>query len=116
VLIGLGLAAALTGGVVSWFASSRPDGLEWSLDRAGFEEGEAAGGLRAALARVQRTTAILPGYGFHADEGREQAGETAWPAPSGGTSVAGLAGGLIVLSVAGTAGLLIRALRRRSDG
>jgi cobalt/nickel transport system permease protein len=31
VLLGLLAAAALLGGVISWFASARPDGLEWSV-------------------------------------------------------------------------------------
>jgi cobalt/nickel transport system permease protein len=34
VIVGLAVAAAVTGGGVSWFASTRPDGLEWSLARA----------------------------------------------------------------------------------
>jgi hypothetical protein len=31
VLIGFGMATLLTAGLLSWFASTRPDGLEWSL-------------------------------------------------------------------------------------
>jgi cobalt/nickel transport system permease protein len=33
VLTSLVAAALLTGGVAAWFASSKPDGLEWSLGR-----------------------------------------------------------------------------------
>ena len=38
-LAGLAVAAIITGGALSWFASSYPDGLEWSMARtAGTEE------------------------------------------------------------------------------
>jgi cobalt/nickel transport system permease protein len=39
ILIGLAVFAVLTGGVQSWFASCKPDGLEWSMFRAGGEGG-----------------------------------------------------------------------------
>ncbi len=38
VLISFLLAAAVTGGVVSWFASEKPDGLEWSIAKASGQE------------------------------------------------------------------------------
>jgi hypothetical protein len=39
VLAGLAAAAVLTGGVLSWFASAYPDGLEWSIAKTtGSEE------------------------------------------------------------------------------
>lgn len=34
VLIGLAVAALVAGGALSWFASSHPDGLEWSIAKA----------------------------------------------------------------------------------
>ena len=33
VLVVLLVAALLTGGVLSWFASAKPDGLEWSIEK-----------------------------------------------------------------------------------
>ena len=39
-LVRLGLASALFAGVLSWFASPQPDGLEWSLAHAGTHQTE----------------------------------------------------------------------------
>ena len=68
VLVGLGLAAVLLGGVVSWFASSAPDGLEWSIARSSGrdEVAVAPGPIHTVLAGVQEKTALLPDYGFKA--------------------------------------------------
>ena len=108
-------AAALTGGVLSSFASTRPDGLEWSTARvAGAEPAAPAGGVHGLLARVQVATAVLPGY---AHPGSAPAAERAQAAgragPGGGTSAAGLVGGAAVLVLASVVGLLLRALQRR---
>ena len=63
----LAVAAAICGGVVSLFASSFPDGLEWSMEKvAGTAELEAVGGAYDAAARVQEATSLLPDYAFKA--------------------------------------------------
>ncbi len=122
-LLGLAIAAALVGGVASWFASSRPDGLEGSL-AAITGEGELAVadvGLRKGLAELQRRTAFLPDYGFRAPEGGPGAVDAAapepdpWPAVSAGTSISGLVGGLITLALAGLAGLALTARSARRE-
>jgi cobalt/nickel transport system permease protein len=110
VLVGLGAAVLLTGGVLSWFASQRPDGLEWSVAAASGGAEGAPSPVRAWLARVQGRTAILPDYGF---AGGAEARRQAWPAVSGGTSLSGLLGAALVLGVALVAGALIRRARRR---
>lgn len=108
VFVGLALAAVLIGGVVSWFASAHPDGLEWSVAKVtGREELESAGPIHEALARVQKKTAVLPDYNF---KNAEDAGD-AWPAVNTGTSVSGLVGGALVLALAGLAGLALRPWR-----
>lgn len=108
VLIGLMVAALIIGGAVSWFASTHPDGLEWSIAKViGKEElAGAEDGLHAKLAYFQKTTAFLPDYGFKTPEG-EPAAETSgaepyasWPSVSGGASVAGIVGGLMTLGLA----------------
>ena len=111
-VLGLAAAAALLGTAGAWFASTRPDGLEWSVARASGGQPAAApeSRLHALLARVQRATALLPDYGF---PGRAAAPAPAWPAPSAGASLSGLVGGLVVLSCSTAAGLGLRALRRR---
>jgi cobalt/nickel transport system permease protein len=114
--------ALITGGVVSWFASENPDGLEWTISKVtGKEEVEGkTGGLHETLATLQKKVAFLPDYGFAAPEASavhspvgvpETAGE---PVVEGsgklGTSVAGLVGGLVTLLVAGIIGFLLKKL------
>ena len=117
VLVGLALAAAALGGVASWFASTHPDGLEWSIARvSGKDEVSGAeAGLHQELAAVQEKTAFLPGYGFkEAEATTEPAGQAApkaepWPAVNAGTSVSGIVGGLMTLALACLAGFALRA-------
>lgn len=79
-------AAAVTAGVVSLFASSLPDGLEWSIEKTAGNAGpEAAGSVYEMAEKVQDATAILPDYAF-------SSGDSAV-----GTTVSGLVGGAAVL-------------------
>lgn len=108
------IAAVVIGGGVSWFASTRPDGLEWAMEKA---RGKAAlaspnGGVHARLANVQEKTAFLPGYDFPPRPRADASAPARRPSVSAGTTVAGLAGGLIVLVLAGLAGMGLR--RRRT--
>jgi cobalt/nickel transport system permease protein len=111
VLIGLLIAAAIVGGAVSWFASTHPDGLEWSIAKVtGTEEVSGSeGGLHKELAAVQEKTAFLPDYGFKAPAAEQQKQPEPWPAVNAGTSVAGLVGGLITLVLAGLIGFALKA-------
>lgn len=112
VLLGLAVAAVITGGALSWFASSNPDGLEWSMFKtSGKEELESHENVHASLAAMQEKTSFLPDYGFKKSEAVEsEDGAPAWPAVDAGTSVSGLIGGTLTLLVAFLIGL---ALRRR---
>lgn len=71
VLVGFVVAALFTGGILSWFASSYPDGLEWSMARtAGVEELDAPeGGTHGFFAGLQEKLAFLPDYGFRRSGG-----------------------------------------------
>ena len=120
VMTGLVAAALFTGAVLSWFASSHPDGLEWSMFKtAGVEELETSGDIYQTMEGVQEKTAFLPDYGFKAAEGEvdpgapEEAGEEAWPAPSAGTTVSGIVGGLMTLALAVIIGSAISIIKRR---
>jgi cobalt/nickel transport system permease protein len=118
VLAGLLVAAVITGGMLSWFASADPDGLEWSMSHtSGKEELEAPQyGLHAFLATLQEKIAFLPDYGFKLSEEKESATsgkegtqneaakEEPWPAVSAGTSVSGLIGGIVTMVVVGLIG------------
>jgi len=111
VLVGLAAATVLTGVVFSWFASGQPDGLEWSMFKTSGREDLAApaAGVHESLAGVQEKTALLPDYGFPAGEEEGAAEEAeAWPAVSAGTSVAGLVGSLLTLTLAALAALALR--------
>lgn len=107
VLLGLAAATVLTGGILSWYASEHPDGLEWSMSKvSGQEELEAPKGIHHTLEGVQEKTAFLPDYSFKSssEEGREAVSDSGRL----GTSVAGLVGGLLVLLMGIGIGLLLK--------
>jgi cobalt/nickel transport system permease protein len=118
------VVAIFTGGILSWFASGRPDGLEWSmLHTSGKEKLESAeNGLHSFFARLQEKTAFLPDYGFmkaetdkpceHESAAPEK--KESWPAVSAGTSVSGLVGGIMAMGLAGFIGFTLK--RRHRQG
>jgi cobalt/nickel transport system permease protein len=114
VMIGLLLVAALTGGMLSWFASNNPDGLEWSMFMtSGKEELDAHSSLHASLSGIQEKTAFLPDYGFKKSPVAVELvteEKAAWPAVDSGTSVSGIIGGLLTLLIVVLIGA---ALKRR---
>ena len=105
------LAAVITAGLLSWFASSRPDGLEWSIARtAGQEEiAEPQGPVHETLRAFQDRSALLPDYGFAKDPAGD---EPLSPPPAvqakTETSVAGLVGGVLTLLAASLMGVLLK--------
>jgi cobalt/nickel transport system permease protein len=119
VLVGLLLAAVLTGGVVSAFASKDPDGLEWAIAKVtGSSELKAPRfGLHRTLAHWQDKIALLPDYDFRSSA---RQGGAALPgngpaAPGSareafhaGTGVAGVVGTLITLLLTFLSGLLLK--------
>jgi cobalt/nickel transport system permease protein len=107
------IATLVTSGVLSWFASSNPDGLEWSIEKVfGKPElPEAEQGIAPALKSVQKKTSFLPDYGFK--KGTEEEGEASWPAVDPGTSVSGIVGAGLVLAAVLLIGGIIKALRRK---
>lgn len=95
----LAVVVVLVGGALSLFASSNPDGLEWSLfgnSDAGYSGNMALDeenyGVQSAAAEaaasVQEKTAFLPDYAFQNSDS------------AAGTSVSGLVGAAIVAAVA----------------
>jgi cobalt/nickel transport system permease protein len=116
VLVGLALAAVVTGGLASWFASSHPDGLEWAIARVSGkkEVSRAESGVHTGLAAVQEKTALLPDYGFKAPEGEAATEAKPWSVVRAGTSLSGIVGGLMTLALACLAGFLLRAGSRPS--
>lgn len=104
------LVALVTGGVFSWFASSYPDGLEWSMARtSGQEEMEGRHEpVHSMLSSIQEKIAFLPDYGFRTTgEPSAESPDSASPINTG-TSVSGIVGSMMVLILAGATGLLTR--------
>lgn len=121
VLAGFTLGAVLIGGVFSWFASTNPDGLEWSMFKtAGTAELEANDGLHTSLGNLQNQTAILPDYSFKTSGDGEDEAAVSKDAEKqsrsfvdAGTSVAGLVGGGLTLGLAALSGIAISMVKRR---
>jgi cobalt/nickel transport system permease protein len=111
------ILAVVTGGALSWFASTHPDGLEWSIEKV-TGKGELAGqvsGIAPVLNAIQNKTAFLPGYNFKpaAEEESKKNDAPAWPGIEAGTSVAGIVGGTIVLGFILLIGFGINFLKKR---
>jgi len=121
------LAAALvTGGIVSCFASKKPDGLEWAISRVTGQDGLKGPehGLHGALAALQGKIAFLPDYSLkktlapnpeqaqttQATLQEQKSGEKKVSADS---SLSGLVGVGITLTLALMIGVI---LRKRSHG
>lgn len=101
VLVSLAVVAVLTGGVLSLFASSYPDGLEWSIEQvAGTAELPTNGAVFDSAAQVQEATAFLPDYDYMDGSGT-------------GTSVSGIVGGALTFVLAGLTGFLISRSKKR---
>jgi cobalt/nickel transport system permease protein len=119
VIAGLSVAVILTGGVFSWFASTDPDGLEWSMFKtSGETEIEAPGGIHETLAKVQNKMAVLPDYSFKTDnsEEDEKSGDEqkeGWSPVSTETSISGLVGGFFTLALIAFTGIIISAVKRK---
>ena len=113
-LAGFAVAAALIGGVLSWFASAHPDGLEWSLERAATGAPAEDAGVKGWLAQAQQRVALLPDYGFARAQAEAPAVETeaTWPDVNLGTTTSGIVGGVLTLALVAGAGTLLRRLRR----
>ena len=96
------ISALIVGGFVSWFASSNPDGLEWSMFKtSGQEELVSEGSIYDNSAELQEKIAILPDYGFKNTQGSNI-----------GTSTSGIIGGGITFLAASSIGFGINAYKK----
>lgn len=115
VLTGLLVSTILVGGILSWFASGNPDGLEWSMEKtAGTTELEANTKLHETLGNFQEKTSFLPDYNFKSsgNEENDNEGEN-WPTISTGTTVSGIVGGAMTLLLAVVVGIFIGKSKKR---
>jgi cobalt/nickel transport system permease protein len=105
VLIALAAIILITGGLLSLFVSSHPDGLEWSIEKiTGTTELETEYAVMEGAATIQEKTAFMPDYDF---KSAEEEGTVI------GTTVAGIAGGLITFLLAGISVLIISFVKRK---
>ena len=102
VVLAILAATILTGGILAWYGSENPDGLEWSIQKVtgqaeldGKEEP-----LYDVLEKIQKKTSLMPDY----SSAHDAASQPQTPASERKeTTAAGLFGGLIILA----AGLLL---------
>ncbi len=118
ILASLAILALLTGGILSWFASDFPDGLEWSIEKVYGKAAlpESAHNISRILGGFQEKTAFLPDYGFKKPSSPKNAIPEAdkpelWPAVSAGTSVAGIVGAALTAGLALLIGLALKKKR-----
>jgi cobalt/nickel transport system permease protein len=110
--------AVIAGGALSWFTSTHPDGLEWSIEKV-YGKGdlsEQGRGIASLLKSIQEKTAFLPGYKFKRaeNEPNKEKAAPAWPGIDAGASAAGIIGAAIVLGMIVLVGLGIRSFRGRN--
>ncbi len=99
------VVSLVVAGVVSLFASSLPDGLEWSIQRlTGSTEIEGTSTVISSVSEsIQKLTSILPDYNFSCSES------------GAGTSVSGLIGALVVLLFVVVLSTMIRKWVHRNE-
>jgi cobalt/nickel transport system permease protein len=112
-LIALFAAAIVTGGIVSLFASKKPDGLEWAIAKVAGKQELAGphGKIHDMAASVQEKTAFMPDYSVKKSIGTKKQPEMKTAGSSVadlGTSVAGIVGALLTLGIALAAGAVLR--------
>ena len=105
------LALFIAGGL-SWFASTQPDGLEWSIaETSGQEELTASSEVHALVQQWQNKYSPFPDYNFKSEETAEAAADskdTSWPSVDAGKSVAGMLGACLTLFLAFFTGKALR--------
>jgi len=107
VLIALAVITLITGGLLSLFVSSHPDGLEWSIENiTGSTEIETENKFLERAASIQEKTAFLPDYNF-SDAGEE--GTTA------GTTLSGILGGIFTFLLAGISVFIISVVKKKQS-
>jgi len=111
ILVTLAVTSALAGGILSLFASSYPDGLEWAVEKtAGTTELESASPVIKRAAQIQDAASVMPDYNF------KDAGENSSEGDTGsgiGTTVAGIAGGAFTFLLAAASAFIISAIKKK---
>jgi len=114
VIIVLLCVTVLIGGVVSSFASSNPDGLEWSIEKiTSSPEVEDSSMFHELVGNIQEKIAFLPDYGFKNSSNEQVESDSS---VSVGTSVSGIVGSLLTAILAILIGVITNAYRKSKKG
>jgi len=119
VLTSILIAVVVIGGALSWFASSNPDGLEWSLEKtSGNAKIKTPDGIHKTLLLIQNKTAFLPKYDFRPKVGENKEelaaqAKNSGPTINGGKSVSGIVGGILTLALTAFTGFSISVFKRK---
>lgn len=113
ILITFLVLAIFTGGVLSWFASKDPDGLEWALARTfGDKEPRTTTIVHQTLVTLRKITAFLPDYSFNHEKGNHQKENGLNVVANRETTTAGLIGAGLTLFLAGAIGFGLRVMKK----
>jgi cobalt/nickel transport system permease protein len=108
ILIVLAIITVFVGGILSLFASSYPDGLEWATEKtAGTIEFETTSPIIEKATQVQGAVAVMPDYDFK--DAVEDSSKI-------GTAVAGIVGGALTFLLAGVTAFIISYVKKRRKG
>lgn len=100
----IAVSAIILGAVISLFASSFPDGLEWAILRlTGVEELSANGSVHQVAESIQSSAALLPDYSFEGSDSML------------GTSFSGVVGAIAVVLVSVLLSALFRFAKRKTN-
>ncbi|MFZ7120789.1 MAG: energy-coupling factor ABC transporter permease [Eubacteriaceae bacterium] len=114
VIIALLLATIFIGGILSWFASSNPDGLEWAiLNTTGSEELESSSNVHENISNLQEKIAILPDYSFRNNLSTEETSSILQS--NAGTSFSGAIGGVLTLLLAVLIGFITNRIKKKKQ-
>ncbi len=112
VLLIFTVSVVVVGGALSWFASSCPDGLEWSMFKtSGREElTTPKNSVHSKLSVIQNKVSFLPDYSFKNSEKISTAEESdeKWPNVSAGTTFSGIIGAVLTLIIVALTGIVLK--------
>ena len=99
----IGIVAVITAGFLSLYASSNPDGLEWSMKKtAGTSELKNSDKTHSVMSQIQEKLSILPDYDFKSQK-------------ENGTSASGIIGAGITFCLALGAGGIITYVKKKKN-
>ncbi len=107
------IASLIIGGIFSWFASEYPDGLEWAVDKipAMSKSETPEGSIHSTSEKIQNKSSILPDYGFKNSSEATEEGTSEWGDVNIGTTVSGITGAAITLTLVMFIGFILRKKR-----